>query len=528
MATWSSNTGRLYLPPAKPTAKVLSTDEYVTPTNIYFHANTERLLTVGHPYYDIVDPVDEKTITVPKVSANQYRVLRLRLPDPNRFALIDTTIYNPERERLVWRLQGIEIDRGGPLGVGTTGHPLFDKLGDTENPSAYQNVPTDVVDNRQNLSFDPKQNQMFIVGCAPAIGQHWDLATPCDNPPPQKGSCPPIKLVHSPIQDGDMCDIGLGAVNFSTFSASRADAPLEVINSICKWPDFIQMTKEIYGDRCFFYGKREQVYARHMFCKDGVNGDSIPQSNNPEDHDRFFLEPEENAPPKNGLGNHSYFPTPSGSLVTSESQLFNRPFWVHKAQGNNNGIAWGNELFVTIADNTRNTNYILSVYTGDSPIDNQYKYKSTQFRHYLRHTEEYEVEIIMQLCKITLDADILAHINAMNPAILDEWQLAFVPAPPQSLEDAYRFIRSQATMCPSELPPTEKPDPYKGLNFWDVDLKDRFTSDLDQTPLGKKFLYQMGMITGGVKRIRNTYTSHTPSTLRKRSAKRRRVSTKGV
>lgn len=519
MATWMPNTGRLYLPPAQPVARVYSTDEYVIPTDIYFHANTDRLLTVGHPYFDIVDSNDNVTIQVPKVSANQFRVLRMKLPDPNKFALIDTDIYNPEKERLVWRLYGIEIDRGGPLGIGTTGHPLFDKQTDTENPSTYPNFANNT-ENRLNVSCDPKQNQLFIVGCAPALGQHWDVGEPCD-PPVQKGTCPPIKLIHSPIQDGDMSDIGFGAVNFATFSESRSDAPLEIINSTCKWPDFIQMTKDVYGDRLFFFGKREQVYARHMFCKDGAVGDSIPEDVNG-DHKRFIVHPDSASAPGLSLGNSTYFPMPSGSLVTSETQLFNRPFWLHRAQGKNNGICWGNNLFVTFLDNTHNTNFILSVYKEDGPMGDQYKYKSTDFRHFMRHTEEVEVELILQLCKIPLEADILAHINAMNSNILDEWQLAFVPAPPQNIEDTYRFIKSLATICPKDAQPKPPADPFKDLNFWTVDMSDRFTSDLDQTPLGRKFLYQIGKLTTSRKRVRETYLSTTPST--KRRTKRKRVS----
>ena len=518
MATWSSNAGRLYLPPVKPVARILSTDEYIKPTSYFFHASTDRLLTVGHPYFDIVD--NRQKVTVPKVSANQFRVLRLQLPDPNQFALIDSTVYNPERERLVWQLKGVQIDRGGPLGVGTTGHPLFDKFGDTENPSVYPDV-TASKENRMNVSFDPKQNQLFIVGCKPAIGQHWDIADPC-TPPVDKGLCPPIRLVHTTIQDGDMCDIGLGAANFSAFSESRADAPLEIINSTCKWPDFTQMTKDIYGDRLFFYGRREQVYARHYFCKDGVVGDSIPDGVEPNEHGRFFLSPDNATPPDKGLAPSTYYPTPSGSLVSSESQIFNRPFWVHKAQGSNNAILWGNELFITIVDNTRNTNFILSVYKEDTPIDNQYKYKSDNFRHYMRHTEEFEVELVTQLCKVPLEADVLAHINAMDSRILDDWELAFIPSPPQGLEDSYRFIRSLATMCPKDVPKPDKEDPYKDLTFWKVDLRDKFTSELDQTPLGKKFLYQMGLLNSR-KRPRNIYEPTTPSTVKRRTTKRRRV-----
>lgn len=517
MATWSANSGRLYLPPAKPVATVMSTDEYIIPTNLYFHAYTERLLTVGHPYFDVLNAVDEKKIDVPKVSGNQYRVLRLTLPDPNKFALVDTSIYDPQKERLVWKLQGLQIDRGGPLGVGTTGHPLFDRLQDTENPSVYQ-VPLNT-DNRQNVSFDPKQNQLFIVGCTPATGQHWDFAEPCKDANLPQGSCPPIKLVHTVIEDGDMSDIGLGAVNFNKFSGSRSDAPLEVINSICKWPDFVQMTKDVYGDKVFFFGKREQLYARHYFVHDGNDGDGIPA----EPVHAYYIQASNESPPGLNIGKSSYFPVPSGSLVTSEATIFNRPYWLHKAQGKNNGICWGNNLFITLLDNTHNTNFTISVFTGDSPMQQNYQYTINQFKKYLRHVEEMEVEIIMQLCKVPLEADILAHINAMDPKILDEWELAFVPPPPQGLEDKYRYIKSLATMCPADVPPAKPEDRYKDYVFWEVDLRDKFTSELDQTPLGRKFLYQMGLLNG---RKRPRSIDYTRTSTVKRASKKRKTSNK--
>ena len=49
MALWLPSNGKLYLPPTKPTPRVLHTDEYIRPTNVYFCASTDRLLTVGHP-----------------------------------------------------------------------------------------------------------------------------------------------------------------------------------------------------------------------------------------------------------------------------------------------------------------------------------------------------------------------------------------------------------------------------------------------------------------------------------------------
>ena len=70
MTLWMQNTGKLYLPPAKPVAKVLNTDDYVVGTDLFFYASSERLLTVGHPYFEIPNPAEAGKIAVPKVSGS--------------------------------------------------------------------------------------------------------------------------------------------------------------------------------------------------------------------------------------------------------------------------------------------------------------------------------------------------------------------------------------------------------------------------------------------------------------------------
>ena len=101
---------------------------------------------------------------------------------------------------------------------------------------------------------------MFVVGCIPCMGEHWDKAIPCatDNPPP--GSCPPIELINSAIQDGDMADIGYGNLNFKALQQNRSDVSLDIVNETCKYPDFLKMQNDVYGDSCFFY-------ARNNVCK---------------------------------------------------------------------------------------------------------------------------------------------------------------------------------------------------------------------------------------------------------------------
>lgn len=510
MSLWLPSEGKLYLPPARPTPRVLHTDEYIQPTNIYFCASTDRLLTVGHPYFPIHNSADPSKVEVPKVTGCQYRVFRFHLPDPNKFALIDPKVYNPDEERLVWRLRAVECGRGGPLGIGISGHPYFNKLVDVENPVEYPGAQAE--DNRLDMAMEPKQNQLIIVGCVPTIGEHWDKAKPCNDLP--KGSCPPLQLVNSPIQDGDMSDTGFGALNFDNLCEDRALVPLDIVNETAKWPDFLKMNKDPYGDHIFFFGQKEQLYARHYGARGGNMGDTIPDDTQGE----YYY------PPKNGaqtpIGSHIYFTTVSGSLTTSESQLFNRPYFIQRAQGPNNGICWSNDLFITLLDTTRNTNFNISVYKGDQPLNPvTYTYKSTDFNQYTRHTEEYEFEFVMQLCKVPLTANVLAHLNVMNSEILERWNLAFVPPPPTGIEDTYRYI-SLATRCPSENPKSEKADPYKDLKFWDVDMSEKFSSDLSQSYLGRRFLYQIGMLNGS-KRLRTVDAFKT--SVSKKSAKRRKT-----
>lgn len=61
--SWTQS-GKLYLPPQKPVAKIYNTDDYVEGTGYYFHAGTDRLLLVGHPYFDITDTNDAEKVIV--------------------------------------------------------------------------------------------------------------------------------------------------------------------------------------------------------------------------------------------------------------------------------------------------------------------------------------------------------------------------------------------------------------------------------------------------------------------------------
>ncbi|AJG05912.1 L1 protein [Bos taurus papillomavirus 15] len=473
MAFWLPSSEKLYLPPPTSVTQFLDTDDFVTRTDIFYHSNSERLLFVGHPYFDIKKGEE---VSVPKVSGSQFRVFRLKFPDPNKFSFPNPKMYNPETQRLVWGLRGIEICRGQPLGIGVTGHPAFNKLRDAENPFQY---PTQEEDNRVNVCMDPKQVQLFIVGCTPCEGEYWDAAKPCGEL--EQGDCPPIELKNEIIQDGEMCDTGFGNINFATLQASKSGAPLDIVNQIVKYPDFLKMGSDPYGNSMFFYAKREQMYIRHLWSRAGSMGDDIPN----DDKNPFYLSGKVPQPTSVYVG------SPSGSLVSSDQQIYNRPFWIQRAQGRNNGMCWNNELFVTAVDTTRGTNFTISVHKSQPAPRPLEQYAATNFKHYLRHVEEWELSIIVQLCIVDLTPEAVTHLHSMNSNIIDNWNLGFIQAP-NNIEDKYRFISSAATRCPKPSDTEEKEDLYKGKKFWDVDLTNKFSMNLEQYSLGRKFLFQIG------------------------------------
>lgn len=509
MAVWLPAQNQFYLPPT-PVTRILSTDDFVRRTPLFYHGSSERLLTVGHPYFPLMDSNDNTKVLVPKVSSNQYRVFRCILPDPNKFAFGDPSIFNPDNERLVWACRGIEVTRGGPLGVAATGNPLMNKFGDVENPFTPFQDPAATGDKRFNVAFDPKQTQLLIVGCRPPLGEHWKKSKACSGSGTTGPEyCPPIEIETSVIQDGDMVDIGLGHMDFKALQVSKSESPLDISGTVCKYPDFIQMTEDVYGDHLFFYAKRESLYARHIFVRGGATGkEAVPGS-------KMMLQGSNKV-------SDAYFVTPSGSLVSSEAQMLNRPYWIQQSQGHNNGVCWHNDLFITVVDTTRATNFtITTAQTGATQSGSSYD--QAKFYTFLRHAEEYQLSFVLQLCKVSLSPETMAYIHTMDPSIIDEWHLT-VAQPTTGVHEKYRYISSIATKCPADVTPVAPPDPYKDFTFWTLDFTEKLTADLDQTPLGRKFLFQNGLASStsaarvAGRRARTLASSSLPT----QSSKRRR------
>lgn len=470
MALWLPS-NKFYIPQGQAT-RLLHTDEYVTRTNHLYHAATKRLMTVGHPYFEQNKP--DGSLLVPKVSSLQYRCFLLEFPDPNKFVFPDQSFYDPETQRLVFSLVGLEISRPQPIGVGLSGNVLMDRLDDAEAPNKAGNKPgSEDKDPRVNWCCDPKQTQLIIVGCKPAKGEHWAAARPCvEDEGERANKCPPIERKSSILQDGDMMEAGFGNLDFKGLQPTKSEAPLDISQSICKSPDMLAMSQDVYGDELFFCVRQEQLFARHFFTHSGKVEEAIPKDyifdNNKED-----------------LGTYNYWQSPSGSLISSNTQIFNKPYWVKRAQGYNNGVLWHNKLFVTIGDTTRGTNFSISVQTNAEET-----YKSSNFNSYLRHVESFEIACLVQVCVVDLTPETISHIHQMDETILEEWNLGVATTVNGPLGEQYRFIKSAATKCEDNIPKDDKKDPWEKYRFWRVNLTDQLSQDLAYYPLGRRYLFQ--------------------------------------
>ncbi|AAA66848.1 major capsid protein [Odocoileus virginianus papillomavirus 1] len=467
MAFWQPGQA-LYLPPT-PVTKVLCSEQYINVRDIFYHGETERMLTSG----SILSlEVTQKHTTVPKVSPNQYRVFRVALPDPNQFALPDKALHNPSKERLVWAVVGVQVSRGQPLGGEVRGHSYFNTFLDAENVS--KKVTAQGTDDRKQAGMDTKQQQVLMLGCTPAIGEYWTKARPCVTDRPDAGSCPPIELKLSFIEDGDMMDIGFGAANFKELNATKSDLPLDIANSICLYPDYLKMTEEAAGNSMFFFARKEQVYVRHIWTPWGTDKELPPEA--------YYLKP----PGEMELKMPSvFFASPSGSLVSTDGQLFNRPYWILRAQGMNNGVCWNNTLFVTVGDNTRGSTLTITVPNNDEPLT---EYDTSKFNVYQRHVEEFKLAFILELCSVELTPETVSSLQGSMPSILENWEINLQPPTSSVLEDIYRFIDSPATKCADNVSPSKPEDPYSAHKFWEVNLKEKLSLDLDQFPLGRLVL----------------------------------------
>lgn len=470
-----------YLPPAHPQATYFSTtDDFVSSTGRYATGHSGRLLIVGHPYFTVpANGNGNGKVLVPKVNANQYRVFRCILPDPNKVPICQGP--EPEGFKYVWRLRCVRVGRGQPFSVGLSGAPKFNRGLDLESvphpKAAAAAADGDNKDQRVPFAYDPKQMQILIVGCAPAKGEYWHSKS-CngdgsESPPP----CPAIELQTHDILDGSMCDIGTGSLSHELKNPN--DLPLELVDELPVYPDVIGMQNDPTGDSCFFMVKREQLYLRHAFLKDGTQGEPIGTETT----------------------GYTFSPGTSGSLINSDTSLFGKPYYLNQAQGANNGVVWDNTLYITLLDNTRNNTMVIS----SKGQNGNGSYDQTKWTNYLRHVEEYDLHLGLELCKVDMSATVLYHMMIHNPGILDKWgyttEAPTQHRPPDSPSDtSYRYSKdppsagySGAISChaPDSSDTEDEEEDFFEHGFWNLDFRSKINFESRATSFDRAFLQNM-------------------------------------
>lgn len=483
------------LPPPPSIDPLFSTDDYVQDTGLLYHATTDRLMTVGHPYFDVYKSDSNsggngaaQPPEIPKVSAHQYRVFRVKLPDPNAMLLPDSSLQSSDF-KLVWQLKALSVVRGQPCAVGLSGNSNFNKMYDRENsPQGAEDKNGNQKDHRVPLCVEGKQSQILICGCKPSLGEYWGSASECplNKNSNKEDSSPAIQLYSTPIEDGDMHDMGFGNMDFSQLSHNKANIPFELLDETAKYPDWVKMNSDPFGDTCFFMVKRESLYARHYFEHAGKSTEPLPKGYNLNKNG----DNGSNGTTKADNKTYNWFPGVSGSLTSSENNIFNKPYWLTQAQGHNNCICWNQELFVTVLDTTRNSILNISI----KPKSESNGYDETKFNNYLRHVEEYDLRFVFRLCKVPLTPQVLFHLHGCDPHILQNWGYHTTPQPVGALGDVYRFNDSNKAICPVQhVQEDELPDdPYHELHFWDVNVHESFTTDLHRFPLGRSYISVFG------------------------------------
>lgn len=438
-----------------------STDDFVDKTDLIYCVKSDRMVLVGHPFFEISE---SSKVKVPFVSAQQMRVFKLKLPDPNKFSFPQSGLVDLDSYRYVWSVEGLEVSRGQPMAAGISGNPKFNRKGDIEN-QIKTTQSGDTNDHRVPFGFDPKQTQMIIVGCKPAIGQHWEKKATVGS---AASDCPVLELKTSEIEDGDLIDFGFGNLKQDGLIGNKSDIPIEMVGKVTKYPDWIKMHTDETGDSCFYMMKREQLFGRHFMEYYGKTPESPPSGTIPSNADTDGM---------------AYKTVPSGSLISSDSSLFNKPYWFNKAQGSNNGILWGNTLYVTCADNTRNNIFNLSTATQGNGT-----YDETKYNEYVRHVEEYELQAIVRLCKIRLEAQLLQYLQRINKKILDDWGLGW-SKPEEKVGTVGVYDGYYSSGDESE---EDESSPHVAQNFLEIDCDGKLHASLPKFSLGRKYILKFG------------------------------------
>ncbi|QXT57756.1 L1 [Rhinella marina papillomavirus 1] len=339
-----------------PPQKLLKTsDAYTTSTDFWFTVQSKIVTLQGNPFEEFKQ--DDKT--VPFVSPLQFRVVKLNLPDPNSMS-IQGMSQSLNSRRFFWQLKGFSIHRQQPRA-----HPYTSRV-KWDSGTAVEDF---------NLVFDPPTRQFIIIGAKPALGTYfeWDNA--------KAGVL--IKKV-SEIEDGDLVDVGFGTLKVP--DQYKSQFPNIMSKAQTKDIALLDMLEEETGDRLFTFLDREQSFAKTFEATKLQSGETK------EEYECAWT-------------------IPSGGLVSSLNDIFNKSFWINKSGHENNCVAWDNSFFFTFCDTTRGQIYSLPNSDGTGAL--------------MRFVSEFQIEAVVRLVSVTLESQFLQYINRINKGLLSKWGFGF-------------------------------------------------------------------------------------------------------
>lgn len=427
-----------------------TSDEYTKATDMYFTIRSQKIVLQGQPYC----PIDASG--TPFVSPNQWRVLCCALPDPNNFSISQQGAALSDR-KYIWQLKGFRINREGELGSSIEQNAKFDPEWNDSTPAQPQNA--------RNLTYTPPLQQTICVGCRPALGSTWvpqNFSSDDEN----KDFVERI----TEINDGDLIQVGFGNVDIQPMIDAAKELrifperyypAIMVLNPDKKTKNLsdIAMQMEDTGDRDFIIIRREQCFSQQIVTSRTGDFEHGAGSN------ADIFDPN--------------WSIPSGSVISSLNDIFNKTYWMNRAEHQNNCLAWDEKFYFTFCDNFRGRAKVF-------PISDLSEKKIPKLA--MRYTYVFQVEAIVRLVEVKLEAELIQYLYRINRNLLNKWGYGWTsyPAPGVAGTNGNGTFRLGA---PKHEEIEEEKEEITCLY---VDMSGAVSSDMGSTQVGRHFKQLQG------------------------------------
>lgn len=291
-----------------------------------------------------------------------------------------------------------------------------------------------------NWSMEHAQRQFLCVGCKPVLGcyEQW------------VGAALAVGYLERKTRDitaKDVMEFGYGnalptkwpVITPKHFqSPDLAAVPVEMANMLCEetprcplLPDIIGMDSDDTGDRNFLcIGPKAVTGVR---CGANAQAMDANRIDRPEPFTGASISPDP-------------FTAKTAGMVSTANDIFNKSYWLNKAKGVNNGIIWGNNLYITFVDNMRGHIHKMQFQEqDDTPVP--YNLKNSSM--FLRHVKEYRIQVIVRKCYIKLESKLITSLLQLNKDWLKDMGFTFT----QTVSPVGQFTDISAV----HLPPTAQP-----------------------------------------------------------------------